>query len=234
MSLLIHRYDNHDYDTDKSLADRSNFIVPHDGLTSPNLPIADSGPEQLIDIERPAEPPGIDGVRQIALESHSDCRGTLWEAHRDAWHAIPRPLQWDVIRSNASVMRGAHVHRRRWDYLTFVTGRATIGLCDLRRDGPTFKSSMLIDIRGEAPAMLLVPPGVIHGIYTHTECAYLYGLTDYYDGTDQDGCVWDDPALSLQWPDVDPLVIERDRKLGSFHDLLARFEALGGVSADIR
>lgn len=207
--------------------------MPHDSVANTPPQAIDDRPTDGPETSDPKAFP-IVGVRRLVLETHMDCRGLLGEFHRDSWHDVPRPLQWDFIRSNAGVLRGAHVHRRRWDYLTFLAGEAVIGLCDLRRAQISFKRSMLIEISGDRPAMLLVPPGVIHGIYTRTACIYLYGLTDYYDGTDQDGCVWNDPQLSLDWPNKTPRLNERDRALGGFDALLARFEALGGVSADAR
>lgn len=171
----------------------------------------------------------IDGVEIRPLSPLSDMRGSLCEVHRDIWHAAPRPIQWDYIRTRRRVLRGVHVHRLRWDYFVVVEGRAAIGLCDIRRDGPSFLASMMIETNGDEPCCIIVPPGVAHGLYAVSATRYLYGLTAGYDGLDQSGCRFDDPALGLAWPDPAPKVVKRDADQPPLAGLIAAFEAAGGV-----
>ncbi len=140
-----------------------------------------------------------------------------------------RPLQWDFINTRARVLRGVHVHRLRHDYIVVVGGRATIGLADLRRTGPSFRRGMTLRADGETPQVLIIPPGVAHGIYAHGSVTYLYGLSAYYDGVDQAGCRFDDPDLDIDWPSPAPILLPRDADLPDFATLLRQFEAAGGV-----
>jgi dTDP-4-dehydrorhamnose 3,5-epimerase len=162
-----------------------------------------------------------------------DVRGTLCEIHRDAWDVAPRPVQWDFVTTQPRVLRGVHVHQRRFDYMIVLSGRATLGLTDLRRRGPSFRSSMAIEAMGEAPCMVVIPPGVAHGIYAHGALSYLYGLTAAWDGSDEDlGCRYDDPAMGIAWPDMAATLLERDAALPDFAALVREFEAAGGVRTD--
>jgi dTDP-4-dehydrorhamnose 3,5-epimerase len=171
----------------------------------------------------------IDGVLVRALQSIPDLRGSLCEIHRDGWGLAPRPVQWDFITTKSRVLRGIHVHRLRYDYLIVVQGRATFGLADLRRRSPSFRRSMAFSVAGDRPEVIIVPPGVAHGVFAHEAMIYLYGLSHPYDGGDQLGCRYDDAALDIDWPDKQPVLLPRDLDLPDFETLLEEFEAAGGV-----
>jgi dTDP-4-dehydrorhamnose 3,5-epimerase len=110
-----------------------------------------------------------------------------------------------------------------------VGGYATIGLVDIRRQSPSFLRSMTIAVAGDRPQVIIVPPGVAHGIYTPGAMLYLYGLSNYYDGADQLGCRFDDPALEIGWPDKEPIQLPRDTHLPDLNTLLQEFEAPASV-----
>lgn len=177
---------------------------------------------------------GIHGVVLRSLSPIGDERGVLCETHRDTWYGNPRPQQWDFVTTNAHFLRGLHVHRLRFDYLTIVQGRAAVGLADLRRNSTTFRKTMLIDVDGNSPQEILIPPGVVHGIMAITAVSYLYGLTSYWDGNDQLGCRYDDPSLNLPWPGTAPQLNRHDLNLPDFETLIQQFEAAGGVGAGLQ
>lgn len=169
---------------------------------------------------------GIVGVTVRAFESIEDARGALVEVHRDDWDLAPRPVQWDVVKTNANVLRGVHVHCLRWDYVIVVDGRGTIGLTDVRRDQKSFAQSMTIEVTGDRPTLVTIPPGVAHGICANTALIHLYGLTVGWDGSDEElGCRYDDPALAIDWPTDKPQLLQRDLDLPDFASLLRHYEA---------
>lgn len=168
----------------------------------------------------------IDGVTVQPLSPISDMRGALCEIHRDEWAFAPRPLQWDFVVTHPRVLRGMHVHRLRWDYIILLEGHATIGLRDMRRDAKSFGQTMVIDLPGDRPAVVTIPPGVAHGIFANSALRYLYGLSVAWDGTDEDlGCRYDDPTLAITWPSSDPVVLPRDLELPDLATLLRQYEA---------
>ncbi|MGH6883454.1 dTDP-4-dehydrorhamnose 3,5-epimerase family protein [Hypericibacter sp.] len=181
------------------------------------------------DVDVKVKPVAIAGVRLRPLMPARDLRGSLCEIHRDSWELAARPVQWDFINTRSHVLRGVHVHRLRTDYIVVVGGQATIGLADLRRNRSSFRRGMTLKADGEVPQVLIIPPGVAHGIYAHDPVTYLYGLSAYYDGVDQAGCRFDDPALEIDWPSPDPILLPRDADLPGFEILLREFEAAGGV-----
>lgn len=166
----------------------------------------------------------------LRLSPHADDRGTFTELFRRSWDTRVEPVQWNVVSSGANVLRGVHAHWRHWDYLSVVSGTATVGLCDLRQESPTCGLSTLVELQGSAPCALVIPASVAHGFYFHTPSIHVYAVSHEWDLDDELGCRWDDPALGLDWPCSTPQLSERDRELGSL-DELRRALALSAASA---
>ena len=172
-------------------------------------------------------PAAIVGVTVRAFPSNPDLRGDLFEIHRDEWRLAPRPVQWDFVTRQANALQGVHVHCRRWDYVIVLDGEATIGLRDIRRDRQTFGRTMTIEVRGQEPTVVTIPPGVAHGIFARTALRYLYGLSVAWTGDDDElGCRFDDPALAIAWPGQSPLVLPRDLELPDFATLLRQYASV--------
>ncbi len=162
----------------------------------------------------------IQGVQKVCLAMHDDYRGVFTEVFREEWNLGVHPVQWNVVRSKANVLRGVHVHKRHMDYLIVAEGKATIGLCDLRRASPTERVACTVEMCGEDLAGLVIPPRVAHGFYFHTPAIHIYAVTHYWDPADELGCHWSDPSLGIDWPVNSPIVSERDKALGSLEALL--------------
>jgi dTDP-4-dehydrorhamnose 3,5-epimerase len=172
------------------------------------------------------------GVRVTALASHPDERGDFTELHRLEWETEVAPVQWNAVRSAARVLRGVHVHVRHDDYLVVFEGAATVGLADLREDSPTFGATSRLLMGRDNPIGITIPHGVAHGFLFHERSLHIYAVSHYWDVADELGCRWDDPELGIEWPDVDPLLSDRDAALPSLAELRPRLrEAWAAVSA---
>jgi dTDP-4-dehydrorhamnose 3,5-epimerase len=160
------------------------------------------------------------GVSLRSLQTHHDERGSLTELFRASWVAGTDVVQWNYSESKARVLRGVHVHVKHADYLILLRGRATIGLRDLRIGSPTESMTALVEMQGTKPHALTIPPGVAHGFYFHEPSTHLYAVSEYWDKRDELGCRWADPELEINWPDVAPLISERDAALPSLRELI--------------
>lgn len=76
---------------------------------------------------------------------------------------------------------------------------------------------------------MVVPPGVCHGFYFPSPSTHIYGVSEAWDGSDEFGCAWDDPALNLAWPCEAPVLSERDRTAGPFAELVAALVERGAA-----
>ena len=154
-------------------------------------------------------PSPIEGVRIWRPQVHADARGRFVEVFRTA--AVPEPLvQSNHSRSAPGVLRGLHYHRHQADLWYLVSGRAQVGLADLRTRRPDPVTHAFV-LDGETPTAVYIPAGVAHGYLALTEIDLIYWVTREYDPADERGVTWDDPTLAIDWQvDAPPVVSERD------------------------
>jgi len=153
-----------------------------------------------------------------------DQRGLLTEMYRVGWVQGFDPVQWNVVSSNAGVLRGVHVHTTHTDYLVVIKGRATIGMRDLRRCASSRSWAGAVEMTGERIEALSIPPGVAHGFYFHEPTIFIYGVSHFWDPKDELGCHWADPELEIPWPVDTATVSERDATAPPLRELLATIE----------
>jgi len=166
----------------------------------------------LIDPEPVPTP--VAGAYLVPLARFPDARGWFSETYRSAWLPGARPMvQANLSFSRAGVLRGLHFHRRQADYWWVCRGRMLAALYDLRAGSPTHGARFEAGLGEEdGPGYgLYVPPGVAHGFLAETDLLMQYMVDHVYDGEDEFGVAWDDPALGIAWPSRDPVVSDRDR-----------------------
>jgi len=150
------------------------------------------------------------------LTPHPDRRGWLVEAFRAEWEPGVAGAQVNVSSSAPRVLRGSHVHIRHTDYFVLAAGTVAIGLKDLRQASPTFGRTWIVDLDARRPEALVVPPGVLHGLYFPVRSLLVSVESDPYDPTEEIRCRWDDPALAIAWPFRAPILSDNDRRAGTF------------------
>ena len=164
------------------------------------------------------------GVLLHPLMINSDERGTLLEIYRAHWNIRCEAIQWNLVHSNAGVLRGVHLHANHTDYLIVISGRVLLGLHDLREDrclnSPV---SSMITLDAKQPIAITIPPGVCHGFFFPICSSHIYGVTSYWDPKDELGCQFNAPELNLEWPTDAPILSERDRKATSYKHMKAAF-----------
>ena len=181
----------------------------------------------------------LPGVRFGRVTRHADERGSfreLWRASAfgelrsedaGADGADVRFVQSNVSTSATGVLRGLHYHRRQLDYWVVVSGRAFIALVDVR-PLMTGVGRPVVETRELEPdESVVIPAGVAHGFLALEPLEVFYLVTNEFDGSDELGFAWDDPAVGVPWPalamtpDGRPILSDRDRSNPSLADLVA-------------
>ncbi len=173
------------------------------------------------------EPSRLPGVAWGAVERHADERGAFRELWRHS--VLPEPfVQANVSTSAQGVLRGLHLHRRQADHWIVLTGRAFVALVDARPLLEGTGDRPLVETRElEADGTVTIPAGVAHGFLALEPLELLYLVTNEYDGSDELGFAWDDPAVGVPWPRVPgtaeglPILSIRDRSNPSLAELVA-------------
>lgn len=185
----------------------------------PNRPLPEAWPPTIFPEAGDQLPAGVE---RFALTPHGDERGTCTEIFRRSWRPERDFPQWNLVHSNAGVLRGVHVHPRHDDYFLVATGEAVVGLRDLRPRSSTAGVGVMLSMSGDRPEVIFIPHGVAHGFCFPTAATHLYAVSHYWDTADELGCRYDDPQLNLTWSVRHPLLSARDKDAGSLADLLAQ------------
>jgi dTDP-4-dehydrorhamnose 3,5-epimerase len=140
---------------------------------------------------------GIDTV--FVQDNHSrSARGTLRGLH----YQLPPAGQVKLVR----VVRGAI-----WDVAV-----------DIRVGSPTFGRWVGAELSAENFRQLYIPVGFAHGFCVLSEEAeVLYKASHVYSPAFEQGIVWNDADLQIAWPLAEPLLSERDRRLGTLADYVS-------------
>lgn len=120
----------------------------------------------------------IQGVTVMALGRREDARGWLFEAWRSDQppEGYTGPAMAYVSFTKKDVARGPHEHKDQTDAFVFM-GRFILTLWDARPMSPTSGNKMDIEVGGDAPALAIVPPGVVHA-YKALEDGLVLNLPD--------------------------------------------------------
>ena len=167
-----------------------------------------------------------EGVCLQNLIMNHDRRGWLTEVYRKSSHPSCQPIQWDAVSSHAGVLRGAHLHHKRSDFLLVMQGEMFVGLKDVRSNSTTYGLVSTLSLNATNQQLLIIPPGIVHGFYHEEPSTILYGMDFYWDSDDESVCFWQDAELGIPWPCKQPILSERDRNAQSFRELVDNMEAI--------
>ncbi|MDR2488566.1 MAG: dTDP-4-dehydrorhamnose 3,5-epimerase [Desulfovibrio sp.] len=177
-------------------------------------------------------PAELADVLILSPDMHKDHRGFFVETWRDAWGGLIRLdapfIQDNHVRSEQrGVVRGLHFQKppHAQAKLIWVTRGAVFdALVDLRKGSPTYGRSFSLVLSEENALRLLVPKGFAHGYMTLEEGTEAhYKVNAYYKPDHDAGIRWDDPALGIAWPDITPVLSEKDAALPLFADVISPF-----------
>jgi len=129
------------------------------------------------------------------------------------------------MTSRAGVMRGAHVHLRHADYFMVPQGRGVVGLHDARTASPTFGRACLFELDPAKPVALVVPPGIVHGVYFPVDSLLVTVESELYDPEEEIRCRWSDSNLAIPWPVADAITSDADGAALPYREMMIRLEA---------
>jgi len=171
----------------------------------------------------------IPDVKLIVPPKFGDERGFFSETYnqqRFLDHGIDMTFVQDnhSLSADVGVLRGLHFQKPPFaqDKLVRVLkGRILDVAVDLRKNSPTFGQHVSAELSAENWTQILVPIGFAHGFVTlepNTEVTYKVSAP--YAPDHEDGIMWNDPDLGIDWPIQESQVqlSAKDKVLPSFKD----------------
>jgi dTDP-4-dehydrorhamnose 3,5-epimerase len=153
----------------------------------------------------------IPEVILIKPKVFGDDRGFFIETYKKSlFHA--NGIDVEFIQDNHSksakgVLRGLHYQLNPFaqgKLVRCVNGAVFDVAVDIRRGSPTFGKWVGYELSAENKAMLWIPPGFAHGFVTLVDdTEFVYKTTNEYAPSCDRGIKYDDPAIGIEWPQID-------------------------------
>lgn len=147
----------------------------------------------------------IPGVELIPLVTHPDERGFFREILKD--NQLPKFGQWSMSYMHTGTIKAWHWHKIQTDYWFVVSGSVKAVLCDLDGGGWSYVNKASGEIPecyeyllgdNYKPQVLVIPPGVAHGLKVLQGPAILMYITsESYNPKDEGRIPYD--ALGYDW-----------------------------------
>ena len=168
---------------------------------------------------------GLNGAFVVDLERHNDERGFFARSwcHREfeALGLNSALMQCNISHNRAKgTLRGLHYQVPPYDEAKLV--RCTSGaiydvIVDLRQHSPTFLNWFGTLLTAENYRAMYVPEGFAHGFLTLADdCDVFYQMSQFYEPAAARGIRWNDPALTIAWPEAISVISDRDRCYPNF------------------
>ena len=160
-------------------------------------------------------------VVHIIPQRFADARGWFTETwNRERFEKLGVRAHFCQDNESASVkagtIRGLHFQRTpdaQAKLVRCLRGRIFDVAVDLRRESPTYKKWVGVELSADQGNQLFVPAGFGHAFLTlEDNCHVAYKVDAYYAPHSDGGVRWDDPELAIHWPMVgtSPILSDKD------------------------
>ncbi len=151
----------------------------------------------------------IEGLYIIEPTVHNDDRGYFMETYnsRDMAEA---GLNMVFVQDNQSmstkgVLRGLHFQKEfpQGKLVRVIKGRVFDVAVDCRKGSATYGKWFGTELSEENKKQFYISEGFAHGFLVLSDTAeFCYKVTDFYHPGDEGGLAWNDPAIGIDWPEL--------------------------------
>lgn len=123
-------------------------------------------------------------------------------------------VQDNHVKSIKNTLRGLHfqVQFPQAKLLRCLKGKIFDVAVDIRKESPYYKSWIGEELSEDNKNQIFVPEGFAHGYYVMSETAEIvYKCSNIYHPEDEQGIIWNDPEIGIEWPTEAPILSERDK-----------------------
>jgi len=170
-------------------------------------------------------PTSLPDVLLIEPDVFRDERGFFLEsfhAGKFSRHGMPLTfVQDNHSRSSKGVLRGLHyqLEHPQGKLVRAATGEIFDVAVDIRKGSPDFGKWTGALLSEQNCHQLYIPPGFAHGFCVLSAHAdFLYKCTELYTPGDEYGIAWDDPAIGIEWPQMDYRLSDKDSHSPGLND----------------
>ena len=140
-----------------------------------------------------------------------DARGFFFESFNSKVfdEAVGRKVKFvqdNHSQSEKGVLRGLHYQldpHAQGKLVRCIEGEVFDVAVDIRRSSATFGKWVGVILSDENRRQLWIPEGFAHGFMALSDTAqFVYKATNYYAQQSERSIIWNDPDISISWPDM--------------------------------
>ena len=171
------------------------------------------------------KPTNLPGAYIIEPERKEDFRGYFARTFCEKEFAS-LGLETHIAQCNVSfnqrkgTIRGMHYQTAPFEEVKVVRcirGAIFDVIIDLRRNSPTFKKHLAVELDEHSGNALYVPAGFAHGFQTlAADSEVFYQMSQRYSADHARGVRWNDPAFAIPWPQDARTILQRDQDYADF------------------
>lgn len=176
----------------------------------------------------------IEGLTLFRPTVHQDERGFFIESFRlGSLQRVAGPINFvqdnHARSAEPGVLRGMHFQTPPYTqskYIWVTKGSVFDVAVDLRAGSPTYGRWEAFVLTAQNFLRLFVPKGFAHGYMTlEPDTEVQYKVDAYYAPKNDGGIAWNDPDLAIKWPDLTPILSEKDKTHPYIRDFRSPFTA---------
>ena len=177
----------------------------------------------------------LEGVLIITPKVFGDHRGFFTESWSKKTFE-DNGIFYDFVQDNHSMSAVKHtlrgIHFQRGDKAQAKLVRCTKGkvldvAVDLRKNSPTYKQWVAVELSAENHKQLLIPRGFGHAFLTLTDdVEFMYKADNYYCPEADGGVRWNDEEIGVEWGVENPILSAKDENAPLLKDAITGFEEM--------
>jgi dTDP-4-dehydrorhamnose 3,5-epimerase len=162
----------------------------------------------------------LSGVFLLEPDVFKDQRGYFMETYHHEKY-VSGGIDRIFVQDNHSysikgTLRGLHYQfpHTQGKLVLALSGEIYDVAVDIRNGSPTFGQWIGVYLSSGNRHQIYIPEGFAHGFCVTSESAsVLYKCTDFYYPQCDQGVLWSDPRLGIDWPVKEPLLSPKDANL---------------------
>lgn len=164
----------------------------------------------------------INGVYIIEPEVFGDNRGYFMEVYNKK-HFAEVGLNMNFVQDNESksikgVLRGLHYQKKhsQGKLIRVTKGEVFDVAVDLRYGSKTYGKWESVILSENNKKQFYIPEGFAHGfLVISDEAVFNYKCTDFYSPEYEEGIMWNDPDININWPlgEINKIILSKKDKV---------------------
>ena len=123
-------------------------------------------------------------------------------------------IQGNYSYSKKNVIRALHYQlspNAQGKLVSVIKGNVWDVAVDIRKNSPTFKQWIGLELSENNHKMFYIPPGFAHGFAVLSDSAhFVYSCTKEYSFNDEAGIIWNDTQINIDWKIKNPMLSKKD------------------------